>query len=88
MEVLSESVALDRNANLAEISLRRKSGQTLKLDLYKAIMRGDASQDVVLDGGDAIFIPLITKDANRVYILGEVDKWKDIEDRTLSSIYN
>ncbi len=74
VEIFSQNVSLHQNANLAEVGLRRKNGQTLKLNLFNAILRGETGQDVVLDGGDVIYIPLITKEDNRVYIFGEVDK--------------
>jgi len=72
--VLSGTARLHQNANLAEVSLRRKSGQILKLNLFNAILRGEIGQDVILDDGDVIYIPLITKEDNRVYIIGEVAK--------------
>jgi len=74
VEIFSENVSLNQNANLAEVGLRRKNGQTLKLNLFNAILRGETGQDVLLDSGDVIYIPLITKEDNRVYIFGEVDK--------------
>lgn len=72
VQMLSDYGGLHVDANLAEVSLRRKNGQTLTLDLFKAILRGETSQDVVLDDGDVIYIPIITKEANRVYVFGEV----------------
>ncbi len=74
VEIFSQNVSLHQDANLAEVGLRRKNGQTLKLNLFNAILRGETGQDVVLDSGDVIYIPLITKEDNRVYIFGEVDK--------------
>jgi polysaccharide export outer membrane protein len=74
VEIFSESVTLHQDANLAEVGLRRKNGRTLKLNLFNAILRGETGQDVVLDSGDVIYVPLITKEDNRVYIFGEVDK--------------
>ena len=74
VEIFSENVTLNTDANLAEVGLRRKQGQTLKLNLLNAILRGETGQDVVLDSGDVIYIPLITKDDKRVYIFGEVAK--------------
>jgi len=72
VEKLSESVGLNPDANLAQVGLRRKSGQSLKLNLFKAILQGEEGQNVVLDDRDVVYIPIITKEANRVYIFGEV----------------
>lgn len=74
VEIFSQNVGLHQDANLAEVGLRRKHGKTLKLNLFNAILRGETGQDVVLDSGDVIYIPLITKEDKRVYIFGEVDK--------------
>jgi polysaccharide export outer membrane protein len=74
VEIFSQNVSLHQDANLAEVGLRRKKGQTLKLNLFNAILRGEVGQDVALDNGDVIYIPLITKEDNRVYIFGEVAK--------------
>jgi len=74
VEIFSQNVSLHQEANLAEVGLRRKQGQTLKLNLFNAILRGETGQDVVLDSGDVIYIPLITKEDKRVYIFGEVGR--------------
>jgi polysaccharide export outer membrane protein len=74
LEMLSDAGGLHRDANLANISLRRKDGESLKLDLYNSLLRGGTRQDVVLDDGDVIYIPLISKQENRVYVYGEVGK--------------
>jgi len=70
--LLSEFVDLSIDANLTDISLKRKNGQMLKLNLFKAITLGETGQDVVLDDGDLIYIPIISKEANRVYVFGQV----------------
>ena len=74
VEIFSENVSLHPGANLAEVRLRRKKGQTLKLNLFNAILRGDTGQDVVLDSGDVVYVSLISKEANRVYVFGEVNQ--------------
>ena len=74
LEAISDVGGFDRDANLAAIKLTRRNGQTLTLDLFKAMNQGDVSQNVVLDDGDLIYIPRITKAENRVYVFGEVAK--------------
>jgi len=72
VEMLSEFSTLSVNANLSDIRLTRQNGQTLRLNLYKALALGETGQDVVLDDGDLIYVPIISKEANRVYVFGEV----------------
>ncbi len=74
LEMLSDSVGVSKDANLSNIRVRRKSGQTVTLDLYKAINQGDSSQDIILNDRDFIYVPAITKEARRVYVFGEVGK--------------
>ncbi len=74
LEAISEVGGFERDANLAAIKLTRKSGQTLTLDLFKAMNQGDVSQNVVLDDGDLVYIPRLTKAENRIYVFGEVAK--------------
>jgi len=74
VEILAQTADLSKDANLSQVGLRRENGQSLKLNLFKAILQGKAGQDVVLDAGDVIYVPIITKEANRVYIFGEVGK--------------
>ncbi len=74
LEMLSDSVGVAKDANLSNVRVRRKSGQTVTLDLYKAINQGDSSQDIVLNDRDFIYVPAITKEARRVYVFGEVEK--------------
>jgi protein involved in polysaccharide export with SLBB domain len=63
----------ERNANLREVSLRRKDGQTVVLNLYKAIVEGDKSQNLVIDDRDIVFVPTMLKQETLVYVLGEVN---------------
>jgi protein involved in polysaccharide export with SLBB domain len=55
------------------VSLRRKDGQTVVLNLYKAIVEGDKSQDLVVDDRDIVFVPTMLKQKSLVYVLGEVN---------------
>jgi protein involved in polysaccharide export with SLBB domain len=62
------------DADLKSVRIRRKDGETVSLNLYKTIIQGDLSQDMVLNDGDLIYVPTLTKEANRVYVFGEVQK--------------
>ncbi len=59
---------------MKNVSFRRKNGESSTLNLYKAILQGDQSQNPVLDDGDLVFLPTISESGNRVYVFGEVEK--------------
>lgn len=73
VEMLARTNAARPDANLREVKVRRKNGQTLKLNLYKAMTQGDKTQDIILDDGDVIYLPLISKEGNRIFVFGEVE---------------
>ena len=74
LEMITQYGGMTRDANPGNIRVRRKSGQTIKVDLYAAINKGDLSHDLVLDDGDLVFIPTLEEGGNRVFVFGEVDK--------------
>ena len=73
LEVIIQYGGTTRDANLGNIRIRRKTGQTISLDLFKAINKGDLRQDMVLDDGDMVFVPTLEEGGNRVYVFGEVE---------------
>ncbi len=74
LELLTQAGGPTPEANLSSVNIRRKTGQTISLDLFKSIHRGDPGQDFILDEDDVVFIPTLEKDGNRVYVFGEVEK--------------
>ena len=74
LEMITQYGGMARDADLGNIKIRRKNGQTISLDLFKAINRGDLSQDLVLDDGDLVFVPTLAEGGNRVFVFGEVEK--------------
>lgn len=74
LDMLSRIGGPTQKANLREVRIRNQNGRTFRIDLYRTINFGDRSQDAVLDKGDLVFIPAITKEASRVYVFGEVKK--------------
>ena len=74
LEMIIQYCGTTKDANLGNIKIRRKNGQTISLDLFKAINKGDLRQDMVLDDGDMVFIPTLEEGGNRVYVFGEVEK--------------
>ncbi|MGD8369289.1 MAG: FG-GAP-like repeat-containing protein [Desulfobacterales bacterium] len=73
-EMLSEAGGPRPDANLRDIRIRRKNNQSITVNLYRAITQGDVSQDIVLDNGDVIYVQALSKESNRVYVFGEVEK--------------
>ncbi|MGD9081698.1 MAG: FG-GAP-like repeat-containing protein, partial [Desulfobacterales bacterium] len=73
IESLTKAGGPAERANLNSVNIRRKNGDSVTIDLFKAINQGDPSKDFVLDHGDVVFIPTLDKDGRRVYVFGEVE---------------
>jgi protein involved in polysaccharide export with SLBB domain len=73
LESLTKAGGPSANANLNFVNIRRKNGDQITINLFKAINQGDPSKDFVLDNGDVVFIPTLDKDGRRVYVFGEVE---------------
>ena len=56
-----------------------RDGKKLKADLHRLFIDGDTEQDLLLESGDSLFVPLLL-DRN-VYVLGAVNAPKAIEFR-------
>ncbi|MEJ2101820.1 MAG: SLBB domain-containing protein, partial [Desulfobacterales bacterium] len=74
LEILTRAGGPAEKANLNSINIRRKNGESISIDLFKAIHQGDPSKDFVLDNEDVVFIPTLDKDGHRMYVFGEVEK--------------
>ncbi len=74
LEMVTKAGGPSENANLTTVNIRRQSGDSISLDLFKAIHQGEPGTDFVLDDGDLVFIPTLSKDDNRVYVFGEVEE--------------
>jgi len=74
LEMITQYGGVTKDANLGDIRIRRKNGQSISLDFYKAINKGDLSQDLVLDDDDLVFVPTLAQGGHRVYVFGEVEK--------------
>ena len=74
LEVVTKAGGPTEKANLTAVNIRRKSGDSISLDLFKAIHQGEPGTDFILDDGDLVFIPTFSKEDNRVYVFGEVEK--------------
>jgi polysaccharide export outer membrane protein len=59
-------------ANLKKVTVTRKNGTTLSVNLYKAIFQSNASEDIPIYPGDSIFVPETSEGMSKVYVFGEV----------------
>jgi len=63
-EAISQAGGITARANIGEVALRRPVGynqvQTSRYNLWELIRSGDLTKDIVLQGGDEIFIPTAT----------------------------
>ncbi len=74
LDMITQYGGMTKDADLGNIRIRRKNGQTLALNLFEAINKGDLSQDLVLDDGDLVFVPTLEEGGKRIYVFGEVEK--------------
>jgi polysaccharide export outer membrane protein len=56
-----------------------RKGKIIKENLYNLFVKGDTSEDIMMETGDAIFVPQLLE--RNVYVLGEVNSPKFIEYR-------
>jgi len=73
VDFLSRAGGPTRDADLSRVQISRR-GKTMLLNLDRAIMQGDWSENAIVDDGDTIFIPSLAQSKRRVYVLGEVKK--------------
>lgn len=67
-----------KSADLKKSYLRR-NGKKIKEDFYKLYISGEAEEDILLESGDFLFMPLLMDKS--VYVLGAVNLPKAIEYR-------
>lgn len=59
------------NADLRKVEVVRK-GKSFTLNLYKAMFKGDMSQNIIIDDADIVTVPELPAYGERVYVFGEV----------------
>ena len=59
-EILARAGGATPNADLQQVQLTRADGTRYTINLYRLIVEGELRQDVILDAGDAIFVPLLS----------------------------
>lgn len=62
-----------------DITLKRTSGQILKIDLEKFYLTGDLTQNPYLQNDDVIIFPYYDEDRNFIYVTGAVNNSKKIQ---------
>lgn len=60
------------NADMRNVELIRK-GKSHTLNLYDALYKGEHNQNVVLDAGDIVQVPVLSIFGDKIYVLGEVE---------------
>jgi polysaccharide export outer membrane protein len=60
-------------ADLREVRLLRRDGQTFTVDLLRLVSEGGQVGDLVLDAGDVVFVPGKRTEEHKVFLLGEVN---------------
>ncbi len=74
LEMIAQAGGPNSRANLNDVRIRRESGQTVTVNLYKTINQGDLTQNPIVNSGDTVFVPNLADEGNRVYVFGEVEK--------------
>jgi polysaccharide export outer membrane protein len=59
------------NADLRKVEVVRK-GKSYTVNLYRAMFKGDMSQNIIIDDGDIVTVPELPTYGERVYVFGEV----------------
>jgi len=70
VEFLGQIGGTKENADILRIKLIKKDGKTHTYDLNKLINNPQKSNEVLVSGGDTVYVPPL--EINKVYILGEV----------------
>lgn len=73
LEAISIAGGPRLDANLGDIKVRSTDGKSTTLNLFKTMIEGDQSQNVLIDNEDMVYVPQITNEDNRVYVFGEVN---------------
>jgi polysaccharide export outer membrane protein len=74
LQIVARAGGPTEEANLREITIRRKTGKATMVNLNKTITQGDLSQNLVLDSEDTVVVPVLGEDKrNRVFVFGEVN---------------
>lgn len=74
-ELLASVGGVGPEADLEHIRVTREDGRAVTVNLFAVVGEGEVSRDLLLDAGDAVFIPTRPPGAERkVFVFGEVLK--------------
>jgi protein involved in polysaccharide export with SLBB domain len=73
LDLLVMAGGYTKDADIKRVKLIRED-KSYFINLYDLIYRGDVDQNVIIDNGDVIDVPELPEYAERVYVLGEVNK--------------
>ncbi|MBD2260566.1 SLBB domain-containing protein [Pseudanabaena sp. FACHB-2040] len=93
-QAISQAGGITARANLKDVEIRRSVGagqkQVATINLWDLVRSGDLAQDIVLQGGDEVYIPIaqtlspaeatelatasFAPDSIQIYVAGEVDR--------------
>ena len=59
-------------ADLREVRIVRRDGQSYTVDLLRAVTDGKPLRDIVVDAGDLVFVPSRRIEEHKVFVIGEV----------------
>ena len=73
LEKLTEVGGPTDNANLNTVLVRHKNGKSVTINLFDVILRGGEAGNIILNDGDFVTVPSLTKAQNNIFIYGEVN---------------
>lgn len=63
-----------KEADLENVQITKSSGSIMKANLFKIMFGGDFLNDIVIDGGDVVYIPVKPEaEEKNIFIFGEVN---------------
>ena len=71
LDIILEAGGASPDARLDRVKLAR-GGRLYALDLERALLRGDHSQNVIVEGGDVINVTSLTHTGKKVVVVGEI----------------
>ena len=74
LEMVTKAGGTTETADLSVVNIRRENGESITINLFKAIQQGDPGQDFILDNNDVVFITTLSRDGYRIHVFGEVEK--------------
>ncbi len=80
VEFVSRAGGASKEANLNAVQVIR-NGETIVIDLARAIQNGDITENIIIDDEDTVYIPSLAQSKRQVYVLGEVNKVGIVEFR-------